>query len=67
MTTVVAMAAYLRLIDLPWAPPGLHQDEAANAWNAWLLLNTGRDQAGQPWPLFYFRALGENRTPLYLY
>ena len=67
MAAVVAVAACLRLVDLAWAPPGLHQDEAANAWNAWLLLNTVRDQAGQPWPLFYFRALGENRTPLYLY
>lgn len=67
LLTIVGAAAALRIVGLTSAPPGLHQDEAANAWNAWCLLNTGLDQAGSPWPVFYFRALGENRTPLFLY
>ena len=64
---VLLFAAAIRLVALPAAPPGLNQDEAANAWNAWCLLQTGRDQAGAPWPIFWTHALGENRSTLYLY
>lgn len=64
---ILLLAAILRLAALPHSPPGLNQDEAANAWNAWCLLHTGRDQAGESWPIFYFRALGENRSALHLY
>ena len=64
---VLLLAAAIRLVALPTAPPGLNQDEASNAWNAWCLLQTGRDQAGAPWPIFWTHALGENRSTLYLY
>lgn len=67
LTVIALWAAAVRLIDLDGAPPGLNQDEAANAWNAYCLLRTGQDQAGDPWPIFHFRALGEHRTPLFLY
>lgn len=61
------LAALLRCVALDDLPPGLHQDEAANAWNAYCLLKTGRDQHGVPWPIFYIRALGENRSALFCY
>lgn len=61
------VAAVLRLAALGYAPPGLNQDEASNAWNAYCLLKTGTDQAGVSWPLFYTRCLGENRTTLFIY
>jgi 4-amino-4-deoxy-L-arabinose transferase-like glycosyltransferase len=64
---IVVLAAALRLVDLGYAPPGLNQDEAANAWNAWCLLKTGKDQTGTRWPIFYSRCLGENRTTLFFY
>lgn len=64
---IVLAAAVLRLAGLSAVPPGLNQDEAANAWNAWCLLKTGRDQYEVPWPVFYSRALGENRSVLYFY
>lgn len=64
---ILCVALALRLYRLTDAPAGWNQDEAANAWNAWCLLKTGVDQHGQPWPIFYFRALGENRNTLYLY
>lgn len=67
LLAVLLLAGVLRIGRLPHAPPGLNQDEAANAWNAWCLLTTGRDQAGNPWPVFYTRALGGNRSTLYLY
>lgn len=45
----------------------MNQDEAANAWNAYCLLKTGQDQFGVTWPVFYMRALGENRSTLFAY
>jgi 4-amino-4-deoxy-L-arabinose transferase-like glycosyltransferase len=64
---VVVLAGVLRLPGLDHFPPGLHQDEAANAWNAWCLLKTGRDQVGVRWPIFYMRELGGYRTPMFAY
>ena len=64
---IVLLAAFLRLVNLGQSPPGLNQDEAANAWNAYCLLKTGKDQAGVSWPIFYTRGLGGNRTTLYIY
>lgn len=64
---ILALSAALRLLPPGSAPPGIHQDEAANAWNAWCILNTGMDQAGAHTPIFYTRALGENRSTLFVY
>ncbi|MBU0641328.1 MAG: glycosyltransferase family 39 protein [Planctomycetes bacterium] len=64
---VLLLALGLRLPGLTQAPPGLNQDEATNAWNAWCLLKCGRDQAGAAWPIFYTHGLGGNRSTLYLY
>jgi 4-amino-4-deoxy-L-arabinose transferase-like glycosyltransferase len=68
LIAILLVAASLRLAGLGRvAPPGLNQDEAANAWNAYCLLKTGQDQAGVRWPVFYSRCLGANRSTLYLY
>ncbi len=64
---IIGVAAALRLIALPYSPPGLNQDEATNAWNAWCLLHTGADQAGAPWPIFYTRGLGAPTTTPFIY
>jgi 4-amino-4-deoxy-L-arabinose transferase-like glycosyltransferase len=67
LAAVLIAAGLLRLPALTTFPPGMNQDEAANAWNAWCLLKTGHDQVGQSWPVFCFRALGEYRSALFLY
>ncbi len=67
LVVILLVAGGLRLIGLRTAPPGLNQDEAANAWNAWCLFRTGRDQTGAAWPIVYSRCLGENRSTLFLY
>ncbi|MBP7745375.1 MAG: glycosyltransferase family 39 protein [Phycisphaerae bacterium] len=67
LVLILIGAGALRLPALDTVPPGLNQDEACNAWNAYCLLKTGRDQFGVPWPIFYTRALGENRSTLFLY
>ncbi len=67
LAVVLVVAGVLRLAALATVPVGLNQDEASNAWNAYCLLKTGQDQFGTPWPIFYTRALGENRSTLFLY
>jgi 4-amino-4-deoxy-L-arabinose transferase-like glycosyltransferase len=67
LAAIVAVAAALRLVLPGQSPPGLNQDEAVNAWNAWCLLHTGRDMVGAPWPVFYAHAIGDNRTTLFFY
>lgn len=64
---IVVLASILRLARLDDVPPGLHVDEAVNAWNAYTLLKTGKDKDGVPWPLFYTRGFGEHRSTVYVY
>jgi 4-amino-4-deoxy-L-arabinose transferase-like glycosyltransferase len=67
LAAILLLSAALRLVALDHAPPGLNQDEAANAWNAWCLLHTGQDQFGVPYPIYYSRCFGENRSTLFFY
>jgi 4-amino-4-deoxy-L-arabinose transferase-like glycosyltransferase len=64
---IVLLGGALRFYNLKQSPPGLNQDEAANAWNAYCLLKTGKDQVGVSWPIFYIHGLGGNASTLYLY
>ncbi len=64
---ILLLGAFLRLFRLGQSPPGLNQDEAANAWNAYCLLKTGTDQTGVVRPIFYTRGLGGNSSTLYIY
>ncbi len=67
LSLILSLAAFLRLVNLGQSPPGLNQDEAANAWSAYCLLKTGKDYAGVSWPIYYTRNLGGNSSTLYVY
>jgi len=68
LTLILLVAGVLRLVKLgEISPPGLNQDEAAAAWNAWCLLKTGKDQVGESWPIFYMHGLGGKPTTLHVY
>ena len=67
LCAIVLWAAGVRLWDCDGSPRGLQIDEASNAWNAWCLLKTGKDEWGRRWPIFYTRAFDDYRSPLYLY
>ena len=65
---ILLLGASLRLYKLDQiSPPGLNQDEAANAWSAYCILKTGKDYAGVSWPIFYTRNVGANVSTLYVY
>src|SRR6185369_5348733 len=47
-------------------PPGFFIDESSVAYNAFTISETGRDEYGVAWPL-YFRAFGDYKNPVYVY
>ena len=47
-------------------PPGFFIDESSIAYNAHLISESGRDEHGEAWPL-YFRAFGDYKNPTYVY
>lgn len=47
-------------------PAGFYIDESSIAYNAQLIAQTGRDEHGESWPL-YFRAFGDYKNPVYVY
>lgn len=60
----------LRVVFLTGFPAGFNPDEAAWGYNAYSLLQTGRDEWGMPWyQLFYsnLRSFGDYRFPLYAF
>src|SRR3990167_1289916 len=63
---IVILAAILRLYALDKFPAGLNADEAAIGFNAYSLLETGRDEHGASWPLV-FRSFDDYKPPLYFY
>ena len=59
-------AASLYFIQVPHHPPGFSIDESSICYNAWTISQTGQDEYGQKWPLF-FRAFGEYKSPAIIY
>src|SRR5215212_11664849 len=61
---VLAFALYA--LDVPDNPPGFYIDESSIAYNALTVAQSGRDEHGEAWPL-YFRAFGDYKNPTYVY
>jgi hypothetical protein len=51
---------------VPDDPPGFYIDESSICYNAHVLSQTGHDEYGVQWPLF-FRAFGEYKNPTLIY
>lgn len=66
LLTVTILTAVSYFAWVPNHPPGFHLDESSIAFNAHLISETGRDEHGKSWPLF-FRAFGEYKNPAYIY
>jgi 4-amino-4-deoxy-L-arabinose transferase-like glycosyltransferase len=63
---VLVTSAALRLIWLGSIPAGLSHDETVKGYDAWSVLQTGRDQYGDWFPLV-FRGIGDQREALLPY
>ena len=63
---ILVLAAVVRMYDIAANPPGFFADEAAYGYNAYTILETGRDDTGARLPVF-FRSFGEYKLPVYIY
>jgi 4-amino-4-deoxy-L-arabinose transferase-like glycosyltransferase len=64
--STLAVGIALRCVLFPHLPPGLNQDEAAAAYEAYSLLWTGKDRWGNAFPI-YFPGWGSGQNVLYSY
>jgi hypothetical protein len=63
---IILLSAVIQFAALRTNPPGFFLDESSVAYNAHTISETGRDEHGEAWPLF-FRAFGEFKNPVYIY
>jgi 4-amino-4-deoxy-L-arabinose transferase-like glycosyltransferase len=63
---VCVLAFALYAVGVPENPPGFYIDESSIAYNALTVAESGRDEHGEAWPL-YFRAFGDYKNPTYVY
>ncbi len=63
---ILILASILRLVALDRFPAGLNSDEAAIGYNAYSLLQTGKDEHSVSWPLV-FRSFDDYKPPVYFY
>lgn len=66
LSLIIAFGAFLRLWAIDKVPVSLFGDELDVGYQAYSILQTGRDYSGNFLPL-HFQSLAEWRTPLYLY
>ncbi len=62
---ILLIAFLIRFINLN-TTPALNPDEAALGYNAYSLLETGKDEHGDPWPL-HFKSFGDFKPGGYVY
>lgn len=70
LITALILGGLLRFIWLSSYPSGFTPDEAALGYNAYSLLQTGRDEWGTPWwqlPFTNLRSFGDYKPPLYTF
>ncbi|HEU5237696.1 MAG TPA: hypothetical protein VFU37_11170 [Pyrinomonadaceae bacterium] len=66
LLVLIAGGALLYTRSLTTNPAGFYIDESSIAYNAHLIAQTGHDEHGEAWPL-YFRAFGDYKNPVYIY
>jgi len=66
LSAILFLASILRFYKLSSNPPSLYWDEVSIGYNAYSISETGRDEYGQSFPLF-FKSFGEYKLPLPIY
>lgn len=66
LLAVFLLAFFVRVYNLEKLPNGVNWDEAAYAYNAYSLLETGKDEWENAWPLF-LKSFGEYKPALLSY
>lgn len=63
---LVLFSLFLRIYKVSQYPAGLNADEAAIGYNAYSLLQTGKDEFDHPWPI-NFQSFNDFKPGLYFY
>lgn len=63
---IFCLGFFLRFYNLSNIPSGLYADETAIGYNAYSILQTGKDEYGVSYPL-YFRSFDDYKMPVYIY
>lgn len=63
---ILSVGFFLRFYKLGEIPSGFYQDESAIGYNAYSIIETGKDEHGQVSPL-YFKSFGDYKLPIYIY
>lgn len=66
LVLILLLAAFLRFYQLEKVPPGFHIDEVTVGYNAYSLMETGKDENGNLLPL-YIDSFGDFRPAGYFY
>ncbi|MEK7533151.1 MAG: glycosyltransferase family 39 protein [Patescibacteria group bacterium] len=64
---IIAVAAFVRMVNLGTNPPAISWDEASIGYNAYTISTTGRDEHGTFLPLDTFAAFGDYKPPVPVY
>lgn len=64
---ILITAIFFRLYQLDKYPVSLNWDEISHSYNAYSIMETGKDQWGIKYPVFNFRAYGDYPTTLNMY
>lgn len=63
---LILLSFLIRTIYINSFPPALNWDEVSHGYNAYSILNTGKDEWGVNFPTI-FRAYGDYKLPVYIY
>lgn len=66
LISIIILGSVLRLVNLGNSPSGLNADEAALGYNAYSLIETGRDEHGNIWPV-NLESFGDFKPAAYTY
>ena len=66
LAIVLAFGTALYTYKVTRNPTGFFVDESSIAYNAYTISQSGKDEFGNSWPL-YFRAFGDYKNPVYIY
>lgn len=66
LVLILISSFFIRTLRLSNNPPGFFCDEAANGYNAYQILKTGKDEFGKTLPLF-FQSFGDYKNAVYIY
>ncbi len=64
---IILLAFILRFYQLGSNPSSLYWDEASLGYNAWSVVQTGKDEHGDFLPFTNFTAFGDYKPPVYIY